>query len=108
MATYPFQCEKCDIEFEITSKMSEYSVPKKCPNCKSKKIVRIYTPSRTFVYLGDNEITLGHLGGRNRDRFSSDYKQHLYIKHNDYKINKKPGKPLKSGLKWKNPTKFEQ
>ena len=33
MAIYPFECLKCDNEFEIARPMSEYQEPGICPTC---------------------------------------------------------------------------
>lgn len=42
MPTYPWSCEKCDIEFDTVEKMSEYSGKADCPGC-SNPATRIWT-----------------------------------------------------------------
>jgi len=43
MATYDFQCKKCDKNFEVMFSFGEYEKKKKqirCPNCNSSRVVR--------------------------------------------------------------------
>jgi len=45
MATYPYECESCEVSFEIEMSMSEYDSKFKfaCPNCGSEDTFRVFT-----------------------------------------------------------------
>jgi putative FmdB family regulatory protein len=45
MATYPYECESCEVAFEIEMRMSEYDSKMKfaCPNCASEDTFRVFT-----------------------------------------------------------------
>lgn len=105
MPVYTFQCSKCDHTFEIFATYSNYnnSVSKsKCPKCDSKKIERSYSTDLQnmtgSVIKSDDQIKLGDLANRNRDRLSDDHKTHLYHKHNEYKDSSFQ-KPMPDGSK---------
>lgn len=103
---YTFCCleeEKgCGHIFEVVMSLSDYTSKQVCPKCKKTTSVhRSYIsdiPS-TSVKLGDDEITVGHLANRNRDRFSDEQKAHLNYKHNEYKLNR-PKAELPSGMRY--------
>lgn len=90
MPIYTFQCIKCAHTFEILSSYNNYDSQKiKCPECNSKKVERQYQTDlqnmRGNVIKSDDEIKIGDLANRNRDRMSDDQKANLYHKHNSYK-----------------------
>jgi putative FmdB family regulatory protein len=90
MPCYTYYCNSCKKKFEVVCSYSQYSEHAKCEFCKKKNTERSYqddlTTLNASVKLSDNEIkTIGHLAARNNEKFSEDYKQHLYEKHNSYK-----------------------
>lgn len=45
MATYPYECQACEVNFEFEMRMSEYE-PKgtyPCPECGSEETIRVFT-----------------------------------------------------------------
>ena len=50
---YEYVCGKCSTVFEVEKKMSDPD-PKKCPNCKGKKIERYFSPGGlpSIIYAG--------------------------------------------------------
>ena len=105
MPEYSFLCEDCDHEFSIFCSYSNYEDRVKrltCEKCYSVNVNRDYiTDCSTIsgsVKKSDGELkTIGDLANRNRDRMSDDQKEHLFRKHNDYKLNK-PDDPLPTGM----------
>ncbi len=75
MPLYDYICNKCKAVFEIEKRMTEPD-PKKCPNCKSKKIER---------YFGDPEACPAVTY---KDRPPWTYKECL--KYKDCKFNDGP------------------
>lgn len=61
MAQYEFQCKECGHKFSLDLSFKEYDeLKKKCPQCKSKKVIRIYSlPIINFVgsgfYINDKD-----------------------------------------------------
>lgn len=49
--TYEFECEKCGHKFSLDLSFKEYEkLERKCPQCKSKEVKRIYSiPIINFV-----------------------------------------------------------
>lgn len=108
MPTYTFLCEKCDHSFELNMSLSSYKNIQKCPKCKKAANRNYQTDLMTLnacVKLSDSEIkSMGHLANRNRDTLSDDHKQHLQIKHNEYR--EESTKPLPKNMsRMKKPTK---
>ena len=90
MPIYSFFCSKCQDDFEIVQKISEYSGKAKCPNCHKKSSQRLYDVPHCSIILGNHELkTVGHVVDRNTEKMSNDEKSHLTHKHNEYKYNKK-------------------
>lgn len=54
MITYEFQCKKCEHKFSLDLSIKEYEkLERKCPQCKSKEVKRIYSlPIINFVGTG--------------------------------------------------------
>lgn len=103
MPTYSYNCDNCQLFFELYFSISEYKEHPKCPSCLSKKTNRDYSVDlitlASSVKKADSELkTIGDLANRNRDRMSEDQKAELYRKHNDYKENKIEERPLPSGM----------
>jgi putative FmdB family regulatory protein len=98
MPTYVFHCKKCKKDFEIFQTLQEYSGKVDCPSCTTPTEHRIYTVVPGHVVLGDNDIKIGHLAKRNRDRMSDDKKRELARKHNEYKYTEVE-KELPKGVK---------
>lgn len=46
MSTYPYECQSCELYFEIEMRMSEYDVKMRppCPECSSEDVCRVFTP----------------------------------------------------------------
>lgn len=102
MPTYTYLCNKCDQQFELFFHIKDYDSNPKCLFCNSKQTQREYlvdvSTQSSSVKKSDSELkTIGDLANRNRDRMSSDEKQALYAKHNDYKEHKEE-KPLPPGM----------
>ena len=76
---YDIHCHDCDTYYEINQRFED-PIPK-CPNCESGNVKRVFSVPRVAVVKGDDEIKIGHLADRNRDRFSSDQKEYLDVKH---------------------------
>lgn len=61
MATYEFQCKKCEHKFSLDLSFKEYEkLERKCPQCESKEVKRIYSsPIIQFVgsgfYINDSK-----------------------------------------------------
>ena len=52
MPVYEYKCEKCDRDFSLEMKISEYTKKKiTCPKCKSTKVKRLISRS-TFILKG--------------------------------------------------------
>jgi putative FmdB family regulatory protein len=103
MPTYSYLCEKCNNSFELFFYIKDYTENPKCSHCNSHKTNRKYLDDvmtqRASVRKSDSELkTLGDLANRNRDRLSSDEKNALENKHNDYKETKEDS-PLPKGMK---------
>lgn len=58
---YEFECKKCGHKFSLDLSFKEYErLKKKCPQCKSKKVKRVYSsPTINFVgegfYINDKD-----------------------------------------------------
>lgn len=102
MPTYSYSCDLCSCNFEKFYSFNDYVESPKCESCNSKKTVRRYiadvaTISSSVKKHSSELKTIGDLAKRNTDEMSSDQKQYLYQKHNDYK--EKPSvKELPSGM----------
>ena len=102
MPTYSYGCDKCNNEFELFFYIKDYDPNPKCLVCKSAKTHRRYvldvSTQNCSVKKSDSELkTIGDLANRNRDRMSTDQKNALYQKHNDYK-EVEDQKPLPKGM----------
>jgi len=102
MPEYTFYCDKenngCGHKFTIFMYMCEYSETQQCPQChKVQPVKRSLSDDLAgmthSVIKGDDQITLGQLAERNRDRLSDDEKAYLNYKHNEYKFQPKPELP---------------
>lgn len=103
MPTYTFSClnKKCrNKTFDIFSTIKSYDGSGICPRCKEKSTTRDYVQDLPVaqVVKGDSELSLGDLAQRNSNRFSDDYKDHLYQKHNSYKNQDEDGVELPAGM----------
>lgn len=102
MPTYSYNCENCNISFELFYFIKDYNSQPHCPNCNTNKTHRLYREDvltqSCSVKKSDSELkTLGDLAMRNTERMSQDEKEHLYAKHNSYK-DKEDLKPLPTGM----------
>jgi putative FmdB family regulatory protein len=103
MPTYTYYCFNCDEQFEVFCHFSEYKETCECPVCKKNKDVnRLYCADAQTQFVSvkksDNELkTLGDLALRNSERMSDDEKDHLFRKHNDYRLNEST-KELPTGM----------
>lgn len=73
-------CSNCDYSFEHSQSIKD-PLLRKCPQCGQDTLKVVIGLPRVSVKLGDDQLTVGHLGNRNRDRFSDDYKQHINETH---------------------------
>lgn len=90
MPCYTYRCNACKKKFEVVCSYSQYKEHAICEFCSGKNTERSYEDDlitlNASVKLSDSEIkTIGHLAARNNEKFTDDYKQHLYEKHNSYK-----------------------
>lgn len=102
MPNYSYQCSNCKTQFELFFYIKDYQEKPKCVKCNKKNTQRMYVldvaTQSTSVRKMDSELkTLGDLARRNSERLSDDEKNHLYIKHNDYK-DEQHQKPLPTGM----------
>ncbi|MCG6929652.1 MAG: zinc ribbon domain-containing protein [Desulfofustis sp.] len=50
MPVYDYRCEKCDRDFSLEMKISDYTKKKiSCPKCKSKKVKRQISSFQTIT-----------------------------------------------------------
>ena len=94
MPFYSFLCDDCLFDFEANITIDEYdNLLSKivCPNCLSRNVFRDYKSDN--VSGGVVFKTLGAIADRNNERMSSDEKQALFLKHNDYRFQPKPELP---------------
>lgn len=103
MPTYTYFCSECEESFEVFAHIKDYIERPQCPNCSNTKTHRDYisdvSTQISSVKKHDSELkTIGDLAKRNSDKFSYDYKVHLYQKHNDYKFDNTNQKELPSGM----------
>ena len=80
--------------------MADYKPTITCPKCNlDANRDFIADKAYTSVKLAQSEIkTIGHLAQRNTEKFSNDYKEHLYRKHNEYRF-KEPEKEPPRGMR---------
>ena len=95
MTAFYFICASdqngCGHEFSIVCSVSDYTDEVECESCgKTKEVIRNYVEDTNsgFIKKSDTEIKVGHLASRNRDSLSSDEKDHIYKKHNEYRYKK--------------------
>lgn len=103
MPTYTYYCDNCKKQFELFFYIKDYDDNPKCCACSSKKTYRQYVADvltqSSSVKKADSELkTIGDLAMRNSERMSEDQKTELYIKHNQYKYDKKEDMKLPSGM----------
>lgn len=70
MATYPYECQSCEHQFEIEMRMSEYDPKTRppCPECSSEEVIRIFTPPM-INFSGDGWSTKnGRVAGQMREK----------------------------------------
>lgn len=88
MPNYTFKCKDCKFIYELFSSIKDYdSLDKKCEKCRSSNTHRMYDLDGVTgsVVKSDDQLTVGGLADRNRDRFSEDQKEHIYQQTNAYK-----------------------
>ena len=82
MPRYTWNCERCDLQFEVTAYMSEASLVPDCPKCgRTKGVTRDFAVDN--IYACDGPKTLGALAERNSDKMSHDHRHHLRNKNYD-------------------------
>ena len=92
MPTYNFHSDCCNEDFEIFMTISEYTPTQKCPTCgKSNKVFRNYVEDNVSGNIAKR--TLGALAEHSASKMSSDEKEHLWRKHNAYRLGPKPELP---------------
>lgn len=102
MPEYSFVCRDCENRFSLVLSYKQYDSGRfSCDKCNSICLDRDYSTDLSnisgSVKKSDSELkTIGDLANRNRDKMSDDQKEHLYRKHNEYKLNK-PNDPLPKG-----------
>ena len=102
MPTYSYKCDHCNHEFELFFYIKDYVEKPTCVACHSYETHRRYTDDvltqNSSIKKSDSELTtIGDLANRNRDKMSTDQKQALYAKHNEYK-EQTSDKALPSGM----------
>lgn len=92
MPTYTFLCERCNVDFEVCMSISTYNPSQDCPTCKkSDKTCRDYRSDNVSGTIANR--TLGAVADKNTSRMSEDEKEHLWRKHNAYRLGPKPELP---------------
>jgi putative FmdB family regulatory protein len=98
MPTYEYECDKCGYRFEIRQSIHDEPLLR-CEKCDTHNLYRIISGGLySSIKKSDDEIKLGHLADRNRDRFSNDKKEYLLEKNGVTAYNKnlkKYGSPLR-------------
>lgn len=112
MPTYQYECKNCKHEFEQYQSIHDDPLLR-CPNCDKHELFRVITGGiYGSVRKSDSDITLGHLGDRNRSRMSEDQKEHLTIKNTPpgckpfpkkFGVNKEDRKLSKEAKKYEKP-----
>lgn len=88
MPVYSYLCHRCDENFEIVQNISNYDSNQKCPTCKkADKVFRDYQSDNVSGNVAKR--TLGALAEKNASKMSEDEKQHLFAKHNEYRMQPK-------------------
>lgn len=92
MPTYTFLCERCDVDFEVYMTLSSYNPSQNCPTCnKSDKTCRNYQSDNVSGNVSNR--TVGIVADKNTSKMSEDEKEHLWRKHNAYRLGPKPDLP---------------
>jgi len=55
MPTYTYQCKECELEFNVTKKMSESSTPENCPSCTAPDCIKVPAMPQV-MFKGDGWI----------------------------------------------------
>jgi len=104
MPEYSFECEKCEVAFTSVFSIAEYDekIKKvKCPECKSKRVLRDYGADRivpNYVKGLHEATTLGEYADKQTAKLSRDERD---AKLRSYKTKKNPNtgiKELPSGM----------
>lgn len=101
MPTYQFCCHPddngCGHVIELNCLMSEYPTkkPSLCPHCQTE-LRQILHPQQIF-----SPATLGHRADVNTDKMSSDQKEAINRKNNDYRPKESPWVVTPEGIKHK-------
>lgn len=100
MPEYSYCCDPqqggCGYTFSVVQSFSQYKVLKRCPKCKKHKLIRDYSEDNVTgsVKGSGGARTIGQLAEKNSSRMSSDQRQMLNKKHNEYR-DKKDSLPVK-------------
>ena len=100
MPVYTYRCENCEHEFDKHQGFDDKPL-KSCPNCKKRKLNRVYKPARVMFkgsgyYVTDNRSKTSKTSKPNREgNGKSD---------SNGKTEKKKGKKAKAEKKTKNPS----
>ena len=100
MPEYSYCCDPqqggCGYTFSVVQSFSQYKVLKRCPKCKKHKLIRDYSEDNVTgsVKGSGGARTIGQLAEKNSSRMSSDQKEVLNKKHNEYR-DKKDNLPIK-------------
>jgi hypothetical protein len=89
---YSFLCEHCRNYFEVVMSIATYNSCQSCPSCKkSDKVYRDYQADN----VSGNTVnrTLGAWAEKQASKLSEDQKEHLWRKHNKYRLGPKPELP---------------
>jgi len=93
MPEYSYSCDPqeggCGHTFSVIQSMSDYKKLKKCPVCKKHKLIRDYSLDNVSgsVKGSGGAKTIGHLAELNSSRLSSDQREVMKKKHNEYREN---------------------
>lgn len=105
MPEYSYTCDTdnggCGHCFSVFQTLSQYKLLKRCPNCSKHKLIRSYEEDCVYSSTKSSTkgMTLGSLADKNTSKLSSDERESLRKKHNEYKSTN--DKPLPKGMKRK-------
>jgi putative FmdB family regulatory protein len=89
-------CDTCGNNFELVQGYHDDALVT-CEECQNDTLRRVLFAPHIAVKQSDDNITLGHLGDRNRSRFSEDKKAHI-LKKNEPRVKPEDLPELPRGM----------
>jgi len=89
VATYDYQCDKCNTVCEVIHTMFDES-PQLCSSC-DQKMHKVYLSS-SYGFISEPK-TFGGIADKNSDKYSNDQKMEMNIEHKRERGKKKKREP---------------